>query len=406
MPQRLRRVLLFSVLCSFLFTWSLLPDEKSHDHEGNSDEYFYLSYAKHISRTGICGFSDIIKWYNQSEKNRYHPSPLRAGYILLTVLFLNLYGPYFSSLVILSYLCFLISCLIFYYYAKKNFSEKIAVFFIFLYSVSPLTLGMSRVALSESVINLLMGTSVWLFLDFLQRPLRKTLCVLTGVLFISLLVKETSVLFIIFIVIFSWIANKKFSIKIAHKDILILVLIPPLLTIIFYLLLLGTKTFNIAIQSIYMTHFIDTANQYAMSFSSGPWYRYLVDFMLLSPVMTTLSIGYGFHLIIQKTNDWKKIYFLIYALTIFIPLSLLKHTKVVRFVINLEMVSVFFCALAVNELFKKEIIEEKLLKVTIFLFIIWLFYLNQFNQIFASSFLLDPTTYNLMCIKEFIPHFF
>lgn len=399
MNQPLRWMLILFIFGSLLFTWNTLPTEDHHDQKKNSDEYFYLSYAKQISQTGLSGFKDLTTWYSQSEKNRYHPSPLRAGYILLAVLFINIFGPTFSALVILSFVSLALSCLIFYHYAKKNFPEHIALLFVFLMSASPLALGMSHVALSESLIYLLLGTSAWLFLDFLQRPTRKTLVILTSVLFFSLLVKETTCLFILFILIFSWLAKRKFSIKIAKKDLLILTIVPPLLTITFYLFLLGLENFALGLHSIYLTHFVDQANSYALYFSSGPWYRYLVDFMIISPVMTTIAIGYSFHLIVKEKPDWKAIYFLIYSLVTFIPLSLLKHSKVVRFVVNLEMVIALFCAFAIVELLKEDLNQKKSIKAALILITIFIFSYHQFLTIFLSPFLLDPISYNI----EFIP---
>ncbi len=403
MNQTLRWILILFIFGSLLFTWNTLPAEDFHDQNKNSDEYFYLSYAQQISQTGLSGFKDLTTWYSQSEENRYHPSPLRAGYILLTVLFINIFGATFSALVILSFICFALSCLIFYHYAKKNFPEYIALFFVFFISASPLTLGMSHVALSESLIYLLLGTSAWLFLDFLQRPTQRTLTILTSVLFFSLLVKETTCLFILFILIFSWIARKKFSIRIAKKDLLILTTVPPLLAVVFYIFLLGVKNFTLSIYSIYLTHFVDQANNYALYFSSGPWYRYLVDFMVITPVMTTIALGYGFHLIVKEKPDWRVIYFLIYSLTIFIPLSLLQHSKVVRFVVNLEMVIALFCAFAIAEIFKEDLKQKKTIKIAFTLITIFVFSYHQFLTIFLSPFLLDPISYNILWIKDFIP---
>lgn len=403
MSRKLKWILLFVTFCAFVLTWKMLPSEAIHDHGGNSDEYFYLSYAKHISEAGLPGFKHLINWYSEDEINRYHPSPLRAGYILISVLFIKLFGTTFSSLVILSYLCFLLSCWIFYYLAKKNFSQEIAIFFLFLLSSSPLMLGMSRVALSDSLINLLLGTSAWLFLDFLQRPTRKTLIILTTVLFFGLLVKETTCLFIVFILIFSAIASKKLGIKIAAKDLLVLTIIPPILAGLFYICLLGPSTFSTGLHSIYLTHFVDQANRYAIDFSSGPWYRYLIDFMAISPVMTTIAIGYGFYIIFEKGRDWKEKYFLLYFIATFIPLSMLQHSKVVRFVINLEMVIALFCALAAVKIYEEDIKKKNFIKVIVLLTVIFLFSYRQFYTIFVDPLLLDPITYNIMQIKKFIP---
>ena len=86
---------------------------------------------------------------------------------------------------------------------------------------------------------------------------------------------------------------------------------------------------------------------------------------------------------------------------VYFPLSFLQHTKVVRFVVNLEMLTALFCAWTVFELFKYDIQEDKWGSALLTLLIIAAVSFGSFYRIFAFTSLLDPITYNLAQIQGF-----
>ncbi|MBL8014420.1 MAG: hypothetical protein JNN05_11290, partial [Candidatus Omnitrophica bacterium] len=197
---------------------------------------------------------------------------------------------------------------------------------------------------------------------------------------------------------------KYFKVPVIRKDLIFLCGIPVILSVLAYLIVLGgPQKFLLLIHSTYKTHFVDQANTYALSFSGGPWFRYFVDFLLLSPVITLMAVGYMGHLIVKHSRNWKQMYFVIYFAMIFMPLSFFQHTKVVRFVINLEMVLALLSAWAILEFFKADLRSHRWLKPAVCTLLIAGISFSSFFKLFAVASMLDPITYHLLNLQGFIP---
>lgn len=395
-----RLLMIFSIVLLAAAGRYLAPESF---HLQGSDEYYYLHYAQHVANNGVQGVRDLVDWYAQSAQNRYHPSPARLVYLFLTAFLVKIFGSSYSVLVSLSYLSVIIFCSLSFYYARKLFSKEVGAVFLVLLSSSPLTLGMGCVALSESFLNLLWGCSVWAFMDYIDKRSVPKMALVIAFLTLSVLVKESSILLFFFVIVFMT-AARYFKVPVVIKDLALLCGIPAVLVFFIYLLVLGgPQKVLVLMHATYMTHFVDQANTYALNFSGGPWFRYFVDFLLLSPVMTLAAVGYMGHLILKHSRNWKEVYFLIYFAVIFIPLSFLQHTKVVRFVINLEMVLALLTSWAVLEFFKADIRNDRWLKPALSALLIAGISFRSFFKLFAVASMLDPITYHLMQIQGFIP---
>ncbi|MBL8013091.1 MAG: glycosyltransferase family 39 protein [Candidatus Omnitrophica bacterium] len=405
MSDSYHRLLLFSIAAILISLIGMLPPERSH--QNNTDEFYYLQYAHHVAAHGTQGVRNLLHWYAQSEEHRYHPAPIRMGYLFLASTAVKWLGVSFSTLTCISYCAFVLFCIACYYYSKKIFSRDVALCLTFLLCASPLISGMSRLVLTESVLNLFWGLTVWAFLDYLnQRSLGKIVCL---VLFrtLSLLVKESSVLLLFFIVIVMLVFARYFKLVVPIKDLAIIFLMPAILAFMVYWAVLGGwQNILLMLHTMYLTHFVDQGNLYATMLSSGPWFRYFVDFILLSPVISLIGIGYAGFLICDSQRDWKQRYFLVYFITIMAPLSLLSHTKVVRFVINLEMVLVLFSVFALVRFFRGDIRQGLWMRALLCLLFLFTVSFQSFYKMFVLNNMLDPITYHMMVIHGFIPPLF
>lgn len=403
MSEAMKRIALFLVIVFLLIVGKHLHVQ-GYIYEKGADSDYYVQYAKHVASHGLAGFRDIVDWYAQSQENRSHPSPARIAYITSVAFFFNVFGPSYSVLVYISYASLLIFLGVCFYYARKLFSEDFAVCFLIVLSSSTLTLGMGSVALSDSMVNLSWGCSVWAFMDFIAQPSRRKAAVLIAFLTLSLLLKESSVLLIGFVVLFSMGVARFLKVKIKTKDVFWICVWPLAITgMIYWTVLGGWGRLYLLGKAIYSTHFIDQVNLYASQFSGGPWFRYFIDFMMLSPVITLMAIGYMGYLILKRSRDWKQMFFLVYFMFIYFCLSCLQHTKVVRFVINLEMVMALFCVSAILEFFKSQIRQDRWGLALVVLIVVSAVSFNSYMGLFASTSLLDPVTYHLAVLQGFIP---
>jgi 4-amino-4-deoxy-L-arabinose transferase-like glycosyltransferase len=371
-----------------------------------SDEGYYYKYASLVVRKGQGAFSTLISWYASSDEARKHPAPIRAGYILLSAFLFEIFGnPNYRILAFISSVSFFYFLCICFYYIRKYFDLDTALLSVLLLASSPLMLGLSRRALIESPLNMLWGLTVWLFLDVLLKPDRYSYIFFLGALIVSIMFKETSLILIPFFVA-AGILGRRQGAVIRVSQIWGTVICPLVCVFLFYAWLYGgwgvLKTAFMAIAKTHLSS--DNTSAYAINYCSGPWFKYLVDFLLVTPVETVLFIGYvGCLCIDREILDLKKVYFLSYFVYVYGVLNMLSHTKVVRYVVNLEMVMAVFAILMLAEIFKR--MGGK--KGRHFLFIaclgIFLYNLFSFYDVFYKSSLLDPISHHLLVNRHFIP---
>ena len=246
---------------------------------------------------------------------------------------------------------------------------------------------------------------MWLFLDVLLRPNRFSYIFFLITLFVAITFKESSLILIPFFMM-AGIVGRRNGAVIKKPQILGIILFPLFLIVLFYGWIYGgAGFFKTAIVTFAKTHLAsDYPNPYAINYCSGPWFRYLLDFLLLTPIVTLLFVGYvGYLCIERKVLDFKKVYFLVYFVYVYAILSSLPHSKVVRYVMNLEMVMALFAVLMLMEVLKSLKGPKK--QILLFFSAFSIFMLNWFSfvDLFYHSYLLDPISVYLLFLRHFIP---
>jgi 4-amino-4-deoxy-L-arabinose transferase-like glycosyltransferase len=393
--------LVIVALITWVLSWLCLNPLAENRFGPQSDEGYYYHYAQQVAQKGPQAFSELISWYSSNEEALNHPAPIRAGYILLIGTLFKVFGPSYHILGLCSTLSFMIFLGLCFYYIRKYFNLDTALLSVLLLSSSPLLLGLSRRALLDSPINLLWGAAAWVFLDYLLDPKRLKYALLVMLLAVSLTVKEMSVILIPFFIL-SGLCLKPHGRSLSIKELAGIALWPMVLVGLFYLWVLGgISSLMTAMDTILKVHLAPSTNPYAIYYSSGPWFRYILDFLLLNPIVTILFVGYAGYLLVQRSQlDLKRTYFLSFFIFIYSILSLLPHSKVVRFVVNLEMVMGLFAVLMLGEVFKSERQRKWLMVVALLIFVYnWV----SFIEIFYEKSLLDPISYHLLVLRHFIP---
>jgi len=214
MPKKYSFDFHITVLAIILATVFILiiPTIQEVIYRAQHDEGYYFKYASYISDKGLGGFKDLAGDYIDNKEHWIFPNPVRVGLISLSALWVKLLGKSFYSLSHLSFVSYLLLIVVCYYFCRRLFDKEKAILLALLTAFSPLNMAMSRRALSESVTMLLLGLSVWLFLDMMQKDrslLKKAIFVL--VFSYSILVKETSCLLAIPFVIYMAIHKFRFK---------------------------------------------------------------------------------------------------------------------------------------------------------------------------------------------------
>jgi hypothetical protein len=161
-----------------------------------SDESYNLKYSQLVEEKGLEGVGTLFKWYSNDPEAVLHPSPMRIGYIVPMAGLFKVFGVSPKVMDIFSTICFFLTLAICYYYSRKFFNKDIALILLLLMSYSPLLIGISQRALVDSEVCFCWCFLIWLVYDHLQNPdaIKKTGLVM--LLSFSILLKESSIIFI------------------------------------------------------------------------------------------------------------------------------------------------------------------------------------------------------------------
>lgn len=337
---------------------------------------------------------------NGLETNRYFPNPLRILTISLGAAALKIGGgPYFTNLALLSLAAFLGVLVLMFVGTGRAFGWTTAAWTLLLACAAPLHLAMARRALSDTLTSFFLMASLWLFLRAIWRPEEETPARRWGwvALFYTatLLVKESAFLLVpISLFFLAWRrirSGRPVSLRPACA-----VTVAPLAAAA-GLMALAAGGIHPALKTA--TGFAGAAhvNAYALQYQQGPWFRFLVDLMLVSPWPVLLWLVWTGVLIGERSRDERQ-WFWAAVPALFIGLGcLLPAGKNVRFVMALEM-PMRLCAVFLLQ----RLIRSRWVMAAVVLCLIAID-LDSFCRLFLEGGIYDPVSAALLPLRGFLP---
>ncbi len=388
---------------------------KQNEYYYTADEGVYLNQASAIKENGFSGLAKIADEYIKTPNLQLYPTPLRIGHILVIGFLLKISDSvttlsYYSlfSLVALVIVTFL--------FIRKFWDEKVAFLTSAFIMFSPVNLGIARRALLDSSYTLFTVITLALFVIFInskkQRDFLYFICSLTFLL----LYKETTYFYLPFFVISLILLKVRGDNLIKVSDIIKTAIIPVAFTFIIYLFSFGNIPNIVNIfKVIFLPNFL-TPLQYGVDYCSGPWYRYLVDYLMVTPILSVLFfsyIGYYFTKKEKNINTTILIGFFLYFVVVFSIFF-----KNIRYGMTLSLIYSLGAALILivfSELFSEYIVKITKLKINtdlskhvlvITTVIICLLQLKIYHKLFIEDKIYDPVSFNLLKSEKFIPSSF
>jgi 4-amino-4-deoxy-L-arabinose transferase-like glycosyltransferase len=366
-----------------------------------ADEGYYLKYASAIANKGLSEFRNLFTDYVGHEENWVFPNPLRVGLIFISAIWCRIFGNSFVALAYLSFLSYLLLIIINYLFCSKIFGRDKATLLAFLVAFSPLNMAMSRRALSDSLTTLFLLMSIWLFLDMIDRDnsvVKKIIFVL--IFSFTILIKETSALLVIPFFVFMIIYQSKFKGKIRLSDFLYLLVYPAIIVSVIYLISAGSIFKIIEVGRVVSTAV--KTNSYAILYGSGSGLRYIIDYLLLSPWVLILTVGYLFYMILHfDDSEISEVYFSIVLLVSLFMFSFL--TKNIRYIMVLDLPLRLFSILMLKKLFEKRFSKHAVILLVFSVLAICVFDYFNFEYLFLKRDIYDPVTFLLLEAKHIIP---
>lgn len=307
-------------------------------YQKGADEYFYLSYAVRVAEEGPGAFPGLLRAYLANpESARYFPSPLRLGTVLLGAAAVRLGGIHFGSL---SLGAFLLLLALVFIATRRSFGERTALWTLLLLSASPLHLALSRRALSDTLTSLSLTVCLWLFAWALWaegRPSSRRWWTVALAYAAAVLVKESSLLLLVpvSLVFLGWQAVRRRQLAAFGWPVCAVSVVP--LAISGLAMGLAAADPGLVWETLKVFGSGAPANLYAQRYQEGPWFRFVVDFMLLSPWATLLYlVGLGW-IFSERPRD-ERVWFWAFLPILFVGLaSWFPSGKNIRFALFLDV---------------------------------------------------------------------
>jgi hypothetical protein len=348
--RRLSSPLLFAAAMA-LIVWILVDSMPPALEKPKGDDSYYLHYMDTVASQGPAAFPRLVEHWNSTPVDWRFPPPTRVGFVGISAVWGWLFGTTYRSLQSLSLASFVLLCVLNYVFVRRHFGGSTAFLAGTLLGFSPLLMGLSRLALSDSTAVLWMSASVWMFLEVSRDPTWVPKQVLFMVaLTMMVLVKEISVLLVGAYVVF--VLYERFVRGVPHdlRRAAVALAVPG--AVVLAIQVLAAGGFAPLLETARILLASPGTNRYAIRFGSGPWFRVILDFLLLSPWPTLLAIGWFWITAVRLRTgrfDRTSVYLGLVIASLVFVLSF--FTKNVRYASVLEPPIRLFAVLLVRDLF-------------------------------------------------------
>ena len=369
----------------------------------SADDRYYLRYMQAVHDGGFAAFPALFDQWNTTRGDWIFPPPSRVGFIGISALWAGIFGASFHALQMLSFAAYLATCVVNYACARRRLGEPRALFVGALIAFSPLFMGISRLALTDSLIALCMTSTVWLFLEVLEDPTKLLWRVLfMCALAVTVLVKELSVLVAVPLGLF--VLYERFVRRVPRPlgTFALCFALPALVTAPIFVLAAGSPAKLLETTRIVLSS--PATNDYAVRYGSGPWSRTAVDFLLFSPWATLLAVGW-FAVVVARSREatYDRLSTFFAFVTAAFVLELGFFTKNVRYTAVLEVPIRVFAVLMMGGLTAR--LRPRLsvgLTAAAVALLCW-FDWRTFELVWVKYQAYDPVTYLLAVVREVMP---
>jgi len=261
------------------------------------DEELYRKYANAISEEGLGAYPGVVQAYIEAQIERKGSilPPVRFLFIFTGYVWHSLFGTetlegFRQIASVFSMLTLVLATM----FAWRIRGVVWAVAIAALMGLAPTQLHMSQHALVDGFFTFWATLVLWLFWENLQAPRDwRWLAGYIVALALLVLTKENS-FFVWVALVALLIGNRWLQFGTITRELLIATILGPLLGVVILVLLAGgigtlIQCYQLSVGKNFQLH-------YAILTGDGPWYRYLVDLLLVSPIVLILAFGTLFRL--------------------------------------------------------------------------------------------------------------
>ena len=293
------------------------------------DEGLYREYVNNLIASGLTSYPDFAE--NYVERQQKLPAailpPTRFLYIFTAYLWHQVTGD--DALVALHRVSCLFSILLFLAagtFAWRMGGSRIGLGVLALMAFAPMQLHMSQHALIDGFFAFWATLSLWFLWENLRQPNNaRWLILYTASLALMVTTKENSLFAYVGLLTLLG-ANRWLRFGTVTRPLLLVTLAGPLLGLVILIALSGSATTFVNIYRLLVGK--ASVLPYAIATGDGPWYRYLVDLLLASPLVFLLAWGAIFRL---KFEDKASLYLVTFMMGTYVLMCNVRYGMNLRY---------------------------------------------------------------------------
>ena len=268
------------------------------------DEGLYREYVNSLARVGLTNYSDIVDHYIEVQKTLPGSilPPTRFLYIFSAYVWHQIFGT--EALAALHNVASFFGILnlllaIGFAWRLKGPAAGLAVGALMVFA--PTQLHMSQHALVDGFFTFWGLLSLWLLWENLRAPRNWRWLIPYSLTLALMVTTKENAAFVYFALLVLLLANRWLKWGTVTRELLACTFIGPLLGFVILVFLAGgLETLRTSYQLSVSKNF---TLPYAVMTGDGPWHRYFVDLLLVSPVVVLLAVGAVFRLNVEKKPE-------------------------------------------------------------------------------------------------------
>jgi 4-amino-4-deoxy-L-arabinose transferase-like glycosyltransferase len=293
------------------------------------DEGLYREYVDGLSKDGLSSYPDIVQAYIDAQSKMTKPilPPVRFLYIFIGYVWKSVFGTEtLEGLRQVASLFSILTLALATAFTWRLVGLKSACAIAALMAFAPTQLHMSQHALIDGFFTFWTLLALWLLWENLVVPNDWRRLIGFGISLALLVITKENSFFVWLAIVALIVANRWLQFGTATRPLLLVTVAGPLLGVVILVFLSGGLTNLIGTYRLLVNKAF--VAQYAIITGDGPWYRYLVDLMLVSPIILILAIGAVFSL--NRTMK-PELYFAIFIAASYLVMCNVKYGMNLRY---------------------------------------------------------------------------
>jgi hypothetical protein len=356
------------------------------------DERLYRGYVSVLILNGMGAYPEMARHYVQQMQGTAAAilPPTRFSYIGAAYIWHSIWGTGpLKSLCAISSLCSLLLLGLSACFAWRLGGGRMALCVTALMAFAPTQIHMSQHALIDGVFAFWATLSLWLLWENLQRPNRwPWLLAYCLALAVMVLTKENAMFAHIGILVLLaanyWLRFGRLTVSLCIASV-----VGPMLGVVILMTLCGGFGTMIDVYRLLVNK--ASVLDFAIQTGDGPWYRYLVDLMIVSPVILILAIGGVFRL---KLTERGGLYLFSFVAASFVVMANVRYGMNLRYTNMWDLPLRYLAALCLWEIVPRRNLQA--IWISLCVALLCTIELRQYDVFFVQNDLYELIPYEML----------